>query len=140
MNSSLYIGATGMKGLAQGMQVTTNNLANVSTIGYKQQQVLFSEIFPQDQANNGEWWNNQEESRVAVGQVGMGLQVEAVRTIFTQGGLESTNSVTDLAIDGKGYFQVTDGNRTFYTRAVIFIPMRKASGARRQAWPSTDTS
>lgn len=120
MNSSLYIGATGMKGLAQGMQVTTNNLANVSTIGYKQQQVLFSEIFPQDQANNGEWWNNQEESRVAVGQVGMGLQVEAVRTIFTQGPLESTNSVTDLAINGKGYFQVTDGNRTFYTRAGDF--------------------
>lgn len=122
VQSSLYIGATGLKGLAEGMQVTTNNLANVSTIGFKQQQVLFSEIFPQDQANNGEWWNNQEDSRVAVGQVGMGLQVEAVRTIFTQGPLESTNTVTDLAINGLGYFQVTDGTNTYYTRAGDFRP------------------
>lgn len=121
MNSSLYIGATGMKGLAEGMQVTTNNLANVSTIGFKQQQALFSEIFPQDQASNGEWWNNQTDSRVAVGQVGMGLQVEAIRTIFNQGGLESTNSVTDLAINGKGFFQVKNGNETFYTRAGDFV-------------------
>ncbi|MFO8212365.1 flagellar basal body protein, partial [Pseudomonas aeruginosa] len=35
VNSSLYIGATGMKGLAEGMNVTTNNIANISTIGYK---------------------------------------------------------------------------------------------------------
>ena len=79
MNSSLYIGATGMKGLAEGMQVTTNNLANVSTIGYKKQDVLFSDALYQAQASMGNWWNAQDDSRVAVGQVGMGLQVEAVR-------------------------------------------------------------
>lgn len=122
MNSSLYIGATGMKGLADGMQVTTNNLANVSTIGYKKQDVLFSDLISQDQACNGEWWNNQEDSRVAVGQVGMGLQIEAVRTLFTSGTLESTNNMTDLAIDGKGFFQVSnDSGNVYYTRAGDFV-------------------
>lgn len=120
MNSSLYIGATGMKGLAEGMQVTTNNLANVSTIGFKQQNILFSTLICQSQANMGEWWNNQENSRVAIGQVQQGVQVEAVRTIFTQGGLESTNTVSDLAINGKGFFQVSDGDKTYYTRAGDF--------------------
>lgn len=120
MNSSLYIGATGMKGLAEGMSVTTNNLANVSTIGYKQQQTLFSDLISQTQASMGNWWNAQDDSRVAIGQVGMGLQIEAVRTIFTEGALESSNTMTDLAINGKGFFQVSDGVNSFYTRAGDF--------------------
>lgn len=110
-----------MKGLAQGMQVVSNNLANVSTIGFKQQNILFSDLISQTQAGTGEWWNNQEDSRVAVGQVGMGLQVESVRTIFNQGALESTNTMSDLAISGKGFFQVTnDDGRVYYTRAGDF--------------------
>lgn len=123
MNSSLYIGATGMKGLAEGMQVTTNNLANVSTIGFKKQGILFSDILYQDQACMGNWWNAQENSRVAIGQVGMGLQVEAIRTMYQQGGLEPSNTVTDMAINGKGFFQVQDDQgRNFYTRAGDFRP------------------
>lgn len=110
-----------MKGLAEGMQVTTNNLANVSTIGFKKQDILFSDVLYQTQASMGNWWNAQEDSRVAVGQVGMGLQIEAVRTSYTQGALESTNNMTDLAINGKGFFQVTDGQNTYYTRAGDFV-------------------
>lgn len=121
MNSSLYIGATGMKGLSQGMQVTSNNLANVSTIGYKQQNIQFSDLISQNQGGIGDWWNAQDNSMVAIGQVGMGLAVNDVRTIFTEGGLESTNIMTDLAISGKGFFQVSDDSGgTFYTRAGDF--------------------
>lgn len=122
VNSSLYIGATGMKGLAEGMNVTTNNLANVSTIGYKQQGILFSDIFYAQQGGMGNWWNAQDNSRVALGQVGMGLQVESVRTLFGQGALETSNTVTDMAISGKGFFQVTDGVDLYYTRAGDFRP------------------
>ena len=122
MNSALYIGATGMKGLSQGMQVTSNNLANVSTIGYKQQGILFSDLISTSQAGMGEWWNNQENSRVALGQTGKGVQVDSVRTIFKQGPMESSNTVTDMAINGKGFFQVTDGVRLYYTRAGDFRP------------------
>ena len=122
MNSALYIGATGMKGLSQGMQVTTNNLANVSTIGYKQQNTLFSDMLSTSQGGTGDWWNAQENSRVALGQTGKGVQVDAVRTIFQQGALESTNTVTDMAINGKGFFQVSDGANLYYTRAGDFRP------------------
>ena len=122
MNSALYIGATGMKGLSQGMQVTTNNLANVSTIGYKQQNTLFSDMLSTSQGGTGEWWNAQENSRVALGQTGKGVQVDAVRTIFQQGALEATNTVTDMAINGKGFFQVSDGANLYYTRAGDFRP------------------
>ncbi|MDD4700707.1 MAG: flagellar hook-basal body complex protein, partial [Desulfovibrio sp.] len=120
VNSSLYIGATGMKGLAEGMNVTTNNIANISTIGFKQQGILFSDLFYAEQGGMGNWWNAQQDSRVALGQVGMGLQVESVRTMFGQGTFASSNTVTDMAINGKGFFQVSDGVNLFYTRAGDF--------------------
>lgn len=125
MESALFIAATGMKGLAQGMQVTTNNLANVSTIGYKQQQILYSDLIytgqSDSQGNMGNWWCTQENSRVAIGQVGHGLQVETIRTLFQQSAFESSNTLTDLAINGKGFFIVKDANgNEFYTRAGDF--------------------
>lgn len=111
-----------MKGLSDGMAVTTNNLANVSTIAFKQQDIQYSDLIYTTQAHMGEWWLNQTDSRVAVGQLGKGLQVETVRTIFQQGGMESSNTLTDLAINGKGFFQVTDGVSLYYTRAGDFRP------------------
>ncbi|MBO4369502.1 MAG: hypothetical protein J5803_05330, partial [Desulfovibrio sp.] len=50
MRSSLYIGATGMKSLNEGMHVTTNNLANCSTIGFKSQMALYSDLIYEEQA------------------------------------------------------------------------------------------
>ncbi|SDF59027.1 flagellar hook protein FlgE [Desulfovibrio legallii] len=120
MNSALYIGATGMKGLSEGMNVITNNLANISTIGYKQQSILFSDLISTDQGGIGDWWGAQTDSYVAVGQTGKGLQVDTVRTLFNQGSFETSNTVTDLAINGKGFFQVTDGVNLYYTRAGDF--------------------
>lgn len=123
MNSALYIGATGLKALSTGMQVVSNNIANSSTIGYKQQNILFSDIMSTTQAGMGGWWDNQEDSKVALGQTGHGVQVDTIRTIFTQGSFESSNTVTDLALNGKGYFQVVDDETgdLFYTRAGDFI-------------------
>ena len=54
MNSSLFIGATGMKTLSSGMNVISNNIANVSTIGYKQQTALFSDVFYAQQGSIGD--------------------------------------------------------------------------------------
>lgn len=121
MLSSLYIGATGMKSLSDGMNVTSNNLANCSTIGFKAQMALYSDLIYEEQANPGEWNFNQANSMVAVGQHGMGVRVDEIATKFAQGGLESTNSVTDMAIIGKGYFVVQDAyGGQFYTRAGDF--------------------
>ena len=123
MNSSLYIGATGMKTLGSGMNVISNNIANVSTIGYKEQTALFSDVFYAQQGSIGDWWDAQTNSKVALGQVGQGVQLDAVLTRFGQGALESSNTVTDMAISGKGFFQVTDKDGgEFYTRAGDFRP------------------
>ncbi len=121
MNSSLYIGATGMKTLSSGMNVISNNIANVSTIGYKQQTALFSDVFYSQQGNIGDWWGAQTDSNVALGQVGQGVQIDAVLTRYTQGSFESSSTVTDMAINGKGFFQVTDTDGSaYYTRAGDF--------------------
>ena len=123
MNSSLYIGATGMKTLGSGMNVISNNIANVSTIGYKEQTALFSDVFYAQQGSIGDWWGAQSNSRVALGQVGQGVQLDAVLTRFGQGALEASNTVTDMAISGKGFFQVTnEENAEYYTRAGDFRP------------------
>lgn len=121
MNSSLYIGATGMKTLSDGMNVISNNIANVSTIGYKEQTALFSDVFYAQQGSIGDSWGSQSKSEVTLGQVGQGVQMDAVLTRYTQGSFQSTNSVTDMAISGKGFFQVTDSSgNAYYTRAGDF--------------------
>lgn len=110
-----------MKTLSEGMNVTTNNLANCSTIGFKMQNAQYSDLIYQEQANRGDWWGAQENSYVAVGQKGMGVRLDTVRTIYTQGAMQSTNCVTDLAINGSGFFQVKDANgNAYYTRAGDF--------------------
>lgn len=121
MNSSLFIGATGLKGLAEGMNVITNNIANVSTVGFKQQDMQFAELMSTQQANMGNWWGAQDSSYVAMGQTGKGLQVNEVRTLFQQGSYESSNTVTDMSITGKGFFEViTPDGDVRYTRAGDF--------------------
>lgn len=121
MNSALYIGATGMKSMAEGMNVVSNNIANSSTLGFKQQSIQFSDLMYSQQAGMGGWWNAQDDSRVALGQLGHGVQVDSIRTLFTEGGYESSNTFTDMSIGGKGFFEVTnaDGNK-LYTRAGNF--------------------
>ena len=83
---------------------------------------LYSDLIYEEQANPGEWNFSQANSCVAVGQHGMGVRVDDIATNFTQGALESTNSMSDLAINGNGYFVVQNGSgNTFYTRAGDFI-------------------
>lgn len=122
MNSSLFIGATGLKGLSQGMGVIGNNLANVSTYGFKQQNIQYSDLIYSSQGNLGSGWASQEDSLVTTGEIGHGMAVDSVRSLFLQGSIESTNSVTDLALNGKGFFQVTnEAGEEYYTRTGDFI-------------------
>ena len=122
MNSSLFIGATGLKGLSQGMGVIGNNLANVSTYGFKQQNIQYSDLIYSSQGNLGSGWGSQEDSFVTTGEIGHGMAVDSVRSFFLQGSIESTNTVSDLALNGKGFFQVTDEyGEEFYTRTGDFI-------------------
>lgn len=113
MMTALYSGATGMKAHDTGLSSVSNNLANVNTVGYKQQYVLFQDVMSQSLAPGASWQQN-------TNQLGLGVQVGANRTVFTEGAFEPGSAVTDMAIGGKGYFQVSDGKDTFYTRAGNF--------------------
>jgi flagellar hook protein FlgE len=122
MMSSLYIGATGLKTHGEGLGVVSHNIANVSTIGYKQQSMQFDDIFYATGPSGG-GWESQAGAKVALSQVGMGARPGAVRTLFAvQGALEPGSSIFDMAILGKGFFQVTnpDTGIQYYTRAGDF--------------------
>lgn len=114
MIQGLYVGATGMKTHSEGMQIVSNNLANVSTVGYKQQMMLFSDLMYQGLSLGG-------SSEIVQSQRGMGSSVSDIRTLFTDGNFEQGNDMMDLAITGKGFFQVADAKGNFYyTRAGNF--------------------
>ncbi|MDL2209383.1 flagellar hook-basal body complex protein [Desulfovibrio sp. OttesenSCG-928-O18] len=113
MMSGLYSGATGLKSHSTGMSVISNNVANVSTVAYKQSSVLYSDLISQ-------YMTGSASPDVTLSQLGAGAAVGSVRTIFTQGGFEAGNSATDLGINGIGFFAVNNGATTEYTRAGNF--------------------
>lgn len=114
MMHCLYAGATGIKTHGEGLSTVANNLANVNTIGYKQQSALFQDLMSQNLASP-------LAPTQGLSQLGMGSAVGDVRTVFTQGPFEPGSSMTDLALNGKGFFQVvSDDGVEHYTRAGNF--------------------
>lgn len=113
MLSSMYIGATGLKSHAEGMNVITNNLANVNTVGYKQMSMQYADLMSQ-------YLTVGSANLTNVSQKGSGAAPGANRTLFVQGGFETGSAATDIAINGIGFFAVTDGDQTHYTRAGNF--------------------
>ncbi|CAK7002843.1 MAG: hypothetical protein DELT_00102 [Desulfovibrio sp.] len=113
MMTGLYSGATGMKSMSTGLSVISNNVANLNTVAYKQDSTLYADLM-------SSYMTGSASTSVTTSQLGLGAAVGSVRTIFTQGGFESSNSVTDLGIDGIGFFAVSNGSVTEYTRAGNF--------------------
>ena len=119
MIKSLYIASTGMAAQQMAIGVIANNLANVSTTGYKKSVAEFQDLFYETFRAAG--------SPTALGvlpigiQLGTGVQPLSVHKLFGQGGFEQTENALDIAIEGGGFFQVTmpDGS-TAYTRAGMF--------------------
>ena len=106
MTGSLWSGISGLNASAKQMDVIGNNIANVNTIGFKAGTVAFGDILSQSIAGGS-----------GTMQVGRGVKVDAVPTLFGQGSFESTQSPTDLAIDGEGFFMVNNSDgATYYTR------------------------
>lgn len=110
--SSFYIGATGMKTHAQGLQVISNNLANVNTVGYKESAYRFQDLLGDSTMHSGtvNGYTNP----------GQGVSLQTVTGDFSQGSLETSNTVTDLSVMGKGWFGVSDQGSIYYTRAGNF--------------------
>jgi flagellar hook protein FlgE len=100
------------------MNVIGNNISNINTIGFKSGRSIFREALVQTLRGAG------RPSTVSGGtnpvQLGLGMEVASIDNLFTQGGLELTGQITDLAIQGNGFFLLSDGNSKFYTRAGAF--------------------
>src|SRR5688572_29595258 len=114
MMRSLFSAISGLKGHQTMMDVVGNNISNVNTTAFKSSRITFQDIISQTlrgaQAPAG------PQGGMNPIQVGLGVQTGSVDSIMNQGNLQSTNKPTDVAIQGDGFFQVTDGTNTLYTR------------------------
>ena len=115
MMRSLYTAATGMRAQQTNVDNISNNLSNVNTVGYKTQKAEFKSLLYQTIQTRTTSANGEEKPIAA--QVGLGTRIASNTAIFTQGSLQASESSTDFAIDGSGFFAVrgADG-QTYYTR------------------------
>jgi flagellar hook protein FlgE len=119
MIRSLYTSLTGLTQNQKAMDVVGDNLANVNTTGYKAGRMIFQDLFSQTLA--GAMPPGDGRGGVNPKQIGMGADLGAIDQIYTQGSFSDTGVVTDMAIDGNGFFtlQGADGSLN-YTRAGNF--------------------
>lgn len=120
MIRALYTSASGMKAQETNIDVISNNLANVNTVGFKKSTPSFQDLFYQTIVEPGAPTSSTTSNPTGI-QVGLGVKTSSVQKIFTQGDLQSTNNPLDLAIEGDGFFQVQmpDGS-TAFTRSGSF--------------------
>ena len=118
---ALAIAATGMSAQQLHVEVIANNMANINTTGFKRARAEFSDLLYQTERLQGVS-NRGKDAVVPEGaQVGLGVRTAAIRTINIQGALQATGNQLDLAMTGRGWFQVTGpAGDTLYTRAGAF--------------------
>ena len=142
MMRSLYSGVSGLKGHQTKMDVVGNNIANVNTTGFKAGRVTFADTLSQTSANASSATGNLGGTNPK--QIGLGVGVASIDTIFTDGSVQSTGKNTDVAMSGNGLFVVKSGNETYYTRDGAFEFDEKGnyvlpgSGHFVQGWTATD--
>ena len=116
MDASLWVAKTGLDAQQTRMNVISNNLANVSTTGFKRDRAVFQDLLYQNVRQAGA--QTAADAQAATGfQLGTGVQVMATEKINAQGNLQTTENSLDLAIAGDGFFQIAQPDGTIaYTR------------------------
>ena len=142
LSSALFNGVSGLTTLSQSLNVIGHNLANVNTIGFKRSTALFETVFSQTltgaTAPSGNLFGTNPV------QVGLGVTLASIGKNFSQGSLNATGVLSDLAIQGRGFFVLSDGVGTFYTRdgsfalAVDGTLVDPATGLRVQGYQAVD--
>lgn len=118
---SLNIAATGMLAQQTNVEVISNNIANMNTTAYTRRRPEFNDLLYQNLKRVGATSSDTGTIVPAGVQLGLGVKTAAVYRITEQGSMQSTENTFDLAIQGKGYFQVEMPNgETAYTRAGAF--------------------
>lgn len=118
MMRSMFSAISGLRAHQTWMDVIGNNIANVNTTGFKVGRVRFTDIL--SQLVRGASGPTEQRGGINPLQIGLGAVVGAVDTIHTQGALQLTGKPSDLAIQGDGFFAVSDGSQTLYTRDGAF--------------------
>ncbi|KXS45235.1 MAG: flagellar hook protein FlgE [Candidatus Frackibacter sp. T328-2] len=140
---SMYAGVSGLKVHQTKMDVIGNNISNVNTVGYKGSRVTFKEMLSQtikgaSAPQNGKGGTNAQ-------QIGLGVTLGSIDTNMGQGNLQSTGKMTDVAIQGEGFFIVNDGQQELYTRAGALSfdqegkLVNSANGYRIQGWVADES-
>lgn len=116
MIRSLWISKTGLEAQQTQMDVIANNLANISTTGFKRSRAVFEDLLYQTIRQPGGQTSQQTQNSSGL-QLGTGVRPIAAERIHTQGNLQQTNNNLDIAIQGSGFFQIQmpDGTAA-YTR------------------------
>jgi flagellar basal-body rod protein FlgG len=120
MIRSLYTAATGMNAQELNVSVISNNLANVNTSGYKRSRPEFQDLLYQNLRLVGTLSENGNQVPTGA-QLGLGVKTSAIQKIFLQGDFAQTQNTLDVAIQGRGFFQVAQPSGIIaYTRAGSF--------------------
>lgn len=115
MLRSMYSGVSGLKAHQNQMDVIGNNIANVNTTGFKGSRVTFKEML--NQTISGASSPQDGRGGTNPKQIGLGVQLGSIDNNMGQGSLQSTGKMTDMAIQGEGFFILNDGKQYMYTRA-----------------------
>jgi len=116
MNQALWIAKTGLDAQQTRMEVVSNNIANVNTTGFKRERAVFEDLLYQNISQVGA--SSTQDTQLPSGfSIGTGVRVVATEKLHSQGNLTNTGNPLDMAVQGKGFFQVLmpDGSLA-YTR------------------------
>ncbi len=118
---ALTIAATGMNAQTTNVEVIANNIANINTTGFKRARAEFTDLLYETQRLQGVSQRGNQSTVPEGAQLGLGVKTAAIRNLHIQGALTQTGNQFDLALTGRGFFQITDTNGNIeYTRAGAF--------------------
>lgn len=114
MGTALFTGVTGLQVHQRRLDVVANNISNVNTVGYRGSRILFQDLFSQTLRGSSAPLGTFGGTNAL--QVGLGVQIASIDTNFNQGSLLTTGVTSDMAIQGSGFFILSDGVKQSYTR------------------------
>jgi flagellar hook protein FlgE len=140
MMRSMFSGVSGMRSTQMMMDVVGDNIANVNTSGYKSSRVVFQDTLSQLLRDGAA--GDADSGSINPSQVGLGVRVNAIDSVQTQGAIQNTGRSTDLAIQGAGMFLMDVAGSQMYTRAGSFSVdsnnrIVDSSGAMLMGWEAT---
>ncbi|WP_170942929.1 flagellar hook-basal body complex protein [Candidatus Dactylopiibacterium carminicum] len=128
MNPAMWISKTGVQAQDAKLQAIANNLANVNTVGFKRDRVMYEDLFYQVERQPGAQRDDATNSPTGV-MLGNGTRVAGTQKVFTTGSLQTTSQALDVAIVGNGFLQVQMANATDITIAENGIVSVTVSGS-----------